>query len=187
MRNGKPIILKKYKTFEKYYRVGRAVGLDTEGREISFVPEKADIDLHNSCYWYNARISRHYTVENRVNDQQPPDDLICTSALTLGLVSALAEAKKQISTYDWQTLRRSRKIACQDGLLGECDRVRLNKLALQMLFIARLGLLQRGLGEEKFLEPLENRLCEFSCPADQAIQLFQNGGIQTLISKWKLD
>ncbi len=56
-----------------------------------------------------------------------------------------------------------------------------------MLSIARLGLLQRGLGEEKFLEPLENRLCEFSCPADQAIQFFQNGGIQTLISKWKLD
>ncbi|MGD2094089.1 MAG: hypothetical protein PVH77_03680 [Phycisphaerales bacterium] len=185
LRNGKPIILKKYKTFEEYYRLVRAVGLDTEGREISFVPEKADIDLHNSCYWYNARISRHYTVENRVNDQQPPNDLICISALTLGLISALAEAKKHISTHDWQALRTSRNIACRDGLLATNGGIRLSKLALRMLYIARKGLLRRGLGEEKFLEPLETRLCELSCPADKARKLFRDGGINALINTLK--
>jgi len=185
-RNGKPIILDKYRTFEEYYKVGRAVGLDIEGREVSFIPEKSDIELHNSCYWYNARISRYYTIENRVNDQQPPDELICISALTLGLVSALPKAIKEISGYDWETLRRTRESACRHGLLGRVGDIRLNKLALRMLFIARQGLLRRGLGEERFLKPLEKRLCEFSCPADRASHLFRNDGVQALLETWKL-
>jgi gamma-glutamylcysteine synthetase len=185
MRNGKPIILQKYKTFDEYYRTGRAVGIDATGKEISFTPEKSDIDLHNSCYWYNARISRYYTVENRVNDQQPPDALLSISALTLGLISALAEAKEELASYDWQTLRQMRQIACQYGLHGRKDSIRLIRLALRMLIIARLGLLRRGLGEEKFLAPLEERLCDFECPADQAADLFSNGGVGMLVEKWK--
>lgn len=185
VRNGKPIILKKYRTFDEFYRAARAVGIDTDGKEVSFIPEKADIDLHNACYWYNARISRYYTVENRVNDQQPPDDLICISALTLGLVSALTEAKKEIATYDWQTLRVMREVACKHGLLGGDGGIRLTRLALRMLFIARQGLLRRGLGEESFLAPLEKRLCQFSCPADRAANLFRRGGVQALVDTWK--
>lgn len=184
-RNGKPIILKKYKTFDEYYKKVRAVGIDADGKEVSFTPEKSDIDLHNSCYWYNARISRYYTVENRVNDQQPPDALLCVSALTLGLISALAEAKEELSSYDWQTLRQMRQIACQYGLHGRKDTIRLIRLALRMLIIARLGLLRRGLGEEKFLKPLEKRLCDFECPADQAADLFRNGGVSMLVEEWK--
>jgi gamma-glutamylcysteine synthetase len=186
VRNGKPIILHKYKTFKRYYQTSRAVGINTDGKEVSLTPEKSDIDLHNSCYWYNARISRYYTVENRVNDQQPPDALVSISALTLGLVSALDEAKEEISSYDWQTLRQMRDIACQHGLRGRKDTIRLVRLALRMLVIARLGLLRRGLGEEKFLKPLEERLCDFECPANQAADIFRNGGASALVKKWKL-
>jgi gamma-glutamylcysteine synthetase len=185
VRNGKPIILQKYKTFDEYYRTGRAVGIDTDDKEISFTPEKCDIDLHNSCYWYNSRISRYFTVENRVNDQQPPDALLSVSALTLGLVSALAEAKEEISLYDWQTLRQMREIACQYGLDGGKDTMRLVRLALRMLIIARLGLLRRGFGEEKFLGSLEERLCSFECPADRAADIFRDGGAGALVNKWK--
>jgi gamma-glutamylcysteine synthetase len=185
-RHGKPIILQKYETFNEYYQTGRAVGIDADGKEVSFAPEKSDIDLHNSCYWYSARISRHYTVENRVNDQQPPDALLCISALTLGLVSALPEATNEVSSYEWETLRQMREVACQHGLLGRVGEVRLSKLALRMLFLARQGLLRRGLGEEEFLEPLEERLCNFECPADQAADLFRGGGASMLVDKWKL-
>jgi glutamate--cysteine ligase len=185
VRNGKPIILQKYKTFDEYYRAGRAVGTDKDNKEVSFTPDKSDIDLHNSCYWYNSRISRYYTVENRVNDQQPPDALLSVSALTLGLVSALAEAKDEISLYDWQTLRQMREIACQHGLDGKKNTIRLVRLALRMLVIARLGLLRRGLGEEKYLAPLEERLCSFECPADRAADIFEDGGAGALVNKWK--
>lgn len=186
VRNGKPIVLQKYRTFNEYYQTSRAVGINTDNKEISFTPDKTDIDLHNSCYWYNSRISRYYTVENRVNDQQPPDALLSASALTLGLVTTLAEAKEEISLYDWQTLRQMRQIACQYGLHSRKDTVPLIRLALRMLIIARLGLLRRGLGEEKFLIPLEERLCNFECPADKAAKIFIEGGISTLVNKWKL-
>jgi gamma-glutamylcysteine synthetase len=185
-RAGRPIVLKRYKTFAEYFRAGRAVGIDPQGKEVSFVPKKDDIDLHSTCYWYNARLSRYYTVENRVNDQQPPHALVCIAALTLGLVSALREAKRRLSLYDWQTLRAAREAACRDGLSGEVDKIRLNELAGEMLHIARRGLVRRGLGEERFLEPLQKRISEVGCPADQASRLFQDGGIENLLTTWKI-
>jgi gamma-glutamylcysteine synthetase len=186
LRNGKPIILEGYKTFAEYYKLARAVGRDIKGREVSFMPEESDIDIHNSCYWYNARISRYFTVENRVNDQQPPDALICIAAVTLGLVSALSEAKKALSCYDWEMLREAREVACRRGPLGKIGDTQLSTIARTMLDTARRGLLCRGLGEEKFLEPLEKRLSEFSCPADRAEDLFEKGGIDALVNTWKL-
>jgi gamma-glutamylcysteine synthetase len=185
-RNGKPIILERYATFEEYYKLGRAVGRDTQGQEISFVPEESDINLHNSCYWYNARISRYFTVENRVNDQQPPDALICIAAVTLGLVSALSEAKAVLSSYNWEFLRKTREIACRRGLLSGADEIQLVPVALQMWAIAHQGLLRRDLGEERFLEPLERRLRDLECPADQARDLFANGGVDALVETWRL-
>jgi len=184
-RNGKPIILERYGTFEEYYKLGRAVGRDTRGQEVSFVPEESDIDIHNSCYWYNARISRYFTVENRVNDQQPPDALLCMAAVTLGLVSALSQAKAVLSSYDWQMLREAREIACRRGLLSRAGEIQVVPIALRMWDIAHQGLVRRGLGEERFLEPLERRLSSFECPADQARDLFANGGIDALIDAWR--
>jgi len=186
LRNGKPIILEGYKTFAEYYKLARAVGRDIKGREVSFMPEESDIDIHNSCYWYNARISRYFTVENRVNDQQPPDALICIAAATLGLVSALSKAKKELSCYNWEMLREAREIACRRGPLGKIGDTQLSTIAGTMLDTARQGLLSRGLGEEKFLQPLEKRLSEFSCPADRAEDLFEKGGIDALVNTWKL-
>jgi gamma-glutamylcysteine synthetase len=187
VRNGNPIVLEKYETFEEYYRLGRAVGRDTREQEVSFVPDEGDIDIHNSCYWYNARISRYFTVENRVNDQQPPDALLCIAAMTLGLVSVLSEAKAVLSSYDWEILREAREVACREGLLGKVgDREdELALIALRMWALARQGLIRRGLGEEKFLDPLERRLHASKCPADRAENLFESGGIDALLDKWR--
>ncbi len=185
-RVGKPIVLTRYRTFEEYYQSGRAVGLDPDGREISLVPQKTDIDVHSTCYWYNARLSRYYTVENRVNDQQPPDDLICIAALTLGLVSALPEAKEELARYDWEKLRAAREAACRDALKGRVDGIHLANLAERMLTLARLGLRRRGLGEECFLKPLEERLRKQTCPADNAARLFERGGIDALMTDRRL-
>jgi len=186
MRDKKPVILNEYESFDEYFSSGKATGLNTEGKKIPLVPKNSDIDLHNSCYWYNARISRYYTVENRVNDQQPPEELVCISALTLGLISALEQAGKELSNYDWPQLRCTRDVACRQGLLGRIGNLELKKLALRMLFIAREGLLQRGLGEEIFLEPLQRRICNLTCPADKAEQMFQQGGAKTLVEKCRI-
>jgi gamma-glutamylcysteine synthetase len=185
-REGRPLVLTKYQTFADYYRAPRAIGIDNEGREVDFVPEKDDIDLHSTCYWYNARLSHYYTVENRVCDEQPPDDLITIAALTLGLLSALPEAWEELASLDWQALRESREAACRDGLDGEAEGLRLLDLAQKLVGLAGLGLRRRGLGEERFLDPLERRILEKQCPADEARHFFETGGIDELLRRRKL-
>ena len=58
---------------------------------------------------------------------------------------------------------------------------RIASLAGRLLELARLGLGRRGLGEERFLEPLEERLKSGRCPSDDAVELFQGGGAERLV------
>ena len=185
-RDGMPVILRDYPTFAAYYACERAKGYDVDGREVAVVPEPADIDLHSTCYWFNARLSRYYTVENRTNDQQPPDDLLCVPALTLGLISSLAECVEALRSYSWDELRAARPAACRQGLAGAVGGRPLTDFAAGMLALARLGLERRERGEEVLLEPLERRLRDRCCPADEAAELFRSGGIASLIEARKL-
>jgi gamma-glutamylcysteine synthetase len=181
-RDGRPIVLSRYGTFEEYYSTREAVGVDLNGSETRVTPESADIDVHSTCYWHSARLSHYYTVENRANDQQPPHDLLSIPALTLGLVSALPQASRVVASYDWDALRASRESACASALEGRAHGLRLLDLARTMLDLARLGLSSRGLGEESFLAPLEQRLSRRMSPADEAAQLFHEGGIEALVT-----
>ncbi|MEA3366014.1 MAG: glutamate-cysteine ligase family protein, partial [Candidatus Hydrogenedentes bacterium] len=115
-RYGTPIILKNYDSFLDYAADGSAWGYDPNEERVPLEPSMKDLDTHNSCYWYNARISRYYTVENRVCDQQPPEDLLCPAALTLGLVEARKEAWEELEAYDWNLLRTARVEACKKGI-----------------------------------------------------------------------
>jgi len=107
--------------------------------------------------------------------------------MTLGLVSALPEAKAVLSSYSWELLREAREVACREGLLGKVgdQEDELGLIALRMWALARQGLIRRGLGEEKFLDPLERRLHASTCPADRAENLFESGGIDALLDKWR--
>ncbi len=180
-RDGTPIVLTQYETFAEYYDLVMAEGCDLDGNALQFAPAPEDLDLHNSCYWYTARISRYFTVENRVFDQQPPDALLAPAALTLGLVSALGEAEEELRQYGWDALRAARESACRDALAGHVDGRPLADAARGMLAVARDGLKRRKLGEERFLEPLEARLKTARCPADDVAERFGAGGMAALI------
>lgn len=181
-REEKPIIVdKQYQSFEELYSADTAVGYELSGQERTFSPTESDFDLHNTCYWYNARISRYYTVENRVNDQQPPEDLLCIAALTLGLVSIAGQADEEIASYDWELLRDMREAACRDGMDGRVGDVNTADLAGTMLDLAHRGLVMRGLGEECFLAPLYRRLEQHTNPAEAAAHIFQTEGMERLL------
>jgi len=180
-RGGKPVVLTDYDSFADYYSRRKASGRSVSGEEIELTPAPEDIDVHSTCYWYNARVSRYYTVENRANDQQPPGELLCIAALTLGLVCALPESEEEILSYDWQHLRRAREAACESGLDAEENGVDIKTLARRMVSLAENGLRKRGLGEQQFLEPFRKRLAANQCPADGARALFENGGIEELV------
>jgi gamma-glutamylcysteine synthetase len=186
-REGVPIGLLSYDSFYDYYRTGAgAVGVDPEGRPVELTPHAGDIDQHGTFYWYNARISRYYTLENRVNDQQPPEDLPCIAALTLGLMSALDEAEAVVRARDWEALAAARTEACRHGIHGSVDGLSLAETAAEMLDAAEEGLKRRGLGEEGYLAPLRERLKRKVCPADTAEEIFRAGGMELLVRQRRI-
>jgi gamma-glutamylcysteine synthetase len=185
-RGGVPITLERYGSFRDYFADPNPVGRGPDGREVALRPEPDDIDVHSTCYWWNARLSRYQTVENRLNDQQPAGALVCASAVTLGLLSALDEATEQLAAWDWGELRRLREAACRDGLRGGADGLSCRAVAGAVLDIAERGLKRRGRGEERFLDPLERRLEQGRIPAEDAAGTVRNGGIEGLVSERSL-
>ena len=185
-RSGQPILLPEFAAFRDYYSSDKATGQSLQGEIVPLVPKPDDIRVHNSCYWYTARISQYFTVENRVFDQQPPDELESAAALTLGLVSAASAAWEELSRYSWNSLRQAREVACRDGLEGSTDEFTMVELAGRMLQIADDGLSQRRLGEEKYLEPLRENLRRRSCPAVRARSIFDESGISGIVAQLAL-
>lgn len=185
-RDGEPLGLPGYHSFFDYYRQAQAEAVDGAGNRVQVRPEPADIDQHGTFYWYNARISRYYTLENRVNDQQPPDDLLCIAALTLGLAEALDASSEELRAHDWDDLRRSRVAACQQGLQGRVDGLALADLAGRLVDVAEQGLKRRGRGEQEYLAPLRQRLRSGRNPADEARAVYERGGIPALLEAQRI-
>jgi len=46
MRDGKPVVLKRYNSFNEYFNDKNATGIDMHGQEVSLRPEDTDFDLH---------------------------------------------------------------------------------------------------------------------------------------------
>ncbi len=186
-REGTPIVLTRYSSFTDYYKTGEeAEGEDFAGQEVGLSPSFEDFALQQTFCWHTARISRYGTVENRVNDQQPPNELLCVAALTLGLTEALPEAMEELSAWDWGILQQARLAACKRGLDEADGAVDVHLLATRMLSIAERGLRKRALSEERFLETLKRRLKRRECPADSARRAFETGGIGTLVETRRL-
>ena len=183
MRDDKPVVLTRYGSFKEYFCSGKAFGVDADGREIAVTTEPSDFDLHSTCYWYNARISRYYTVENRVNDQQPPDSLITIPALTLGLVTAADESWEELCSRDWSMHRQARDEACRNGLAVSLQSCENSEYAERMVALACLGLKKRGRGEDAFLEPLYTRLAKRQSPADEVRSIFCKNGLAGLVEE----
>ncbi|AFY55320.1 gamma-glutamylcysteine synthetase [Rivularia sp. PCC 7116] len=180
-RNENPILISHYPTFADYYDCSPATGKYLSGEEVVVYPEAKDIKLHNSFYWFTARISRYFTVENRLCDQQVPGDLACPAALSLGLLKALPEAQEELNQFQWSTLKLMREAAMRKGLDAKVEGIALADMAGRMLELATLGLERRGLGEEVYLEPLQQRLTSKQNPAMEASEIFSQGGIKALI------
>ncbi|MEJ2696765.1 MAG: hypothetical protein P8013_08955 [Candidatus Sulfobium sp.] len=159
----------------------KVCGLTADGREIKMREEPGDVDQHFTFFWHNARISRYYTLENRVNDQQPPGEIMVVPALTLGLMDNLEKAGELVDSHPWEALREMRTLAARSGLKAEAGGVKAAEVASDMVSIAEEGLKRRGMGEEEYLAPLRVRLEKMCCPADHAARVFRTEGVRGLI------
>lgn len=181
-REAGPVAIKNPMAMKDFLRADSVEATTLDGQTVRVQPDPKDVGLHNSCYWFNARLSRYFTVENRVFDQQPPDAMLAPAAMTLGLAAACEEANDKLRAYDWDTLRAARVAAYRDGLRAETNGMALHDLAKQAVELAHIGLDKRGKNEAEFLEPFEQRLAKGqNNPADDAAAIFDCDGAAALV------
>ncbi len=187
VREGRCLGIFRYGSFTEYYQAGEnAQGEDEKGSAVPLVPQYADLNRHYTFCWHDARLSEYFTLENRVNCQQPPGEELCVTALTLGLLENLPEARALVEAYPWELLRELHDAAVKHGPRARAGGTGVLKLAQRMLEISSRGLKSRGQGEETFLEPLWKRLREGRCPADDACAVAERDGIAGLVEKYSI-
>jgi gamma-glutamylcysteine synthetase len=180
-RDGEPVMLPSCRTFAEFSQADRAVGRKADGQSVQVTPRLEDVELHLTFCWHNARLSRYWTLENRVNCQQPPSSLLAVGALTLGLAERLPEARELVDGYDWGDLRAARVDAMRRGLYAQVGDEPMTSLCAAMLQIASNGLRARGEKEQSYLAPLWRRVSRAECPADSAARRFRRHGMEGLL------
>lgn len=187
MREGQSLGIYRYPRFRDYYDASDgAFALTAGGQEVTVSPQVEDIDLHDTFNWYACRFSHYGTVENRANCQQPPEAILSLPALTLGLVENLERSWDYLAGFDWELLRNMRVAALRDGPMASLGDVRALDMSRKMLSLAREGLLVRGKGEQRYLDPLWERLEKRSCPAMECREIYIGGGMGSLVQRYSL-
>jgi gamma-glutamylcysteine synthetase len=198
-REGIPVALPCCPTFSDFYFCShnneqcqqgmtqeKRCGLTADGDTVEISHEEHDFSQHFTFFWHNARLSRYYTLENRINDQQPPDELMTIPALTLGIMENLDDAVNLINDYSWEFLKESRLQAARFGLDAQVQGKPVSELSQSIVEIADKGLKKRGLGEENFLTPLKERLELGFCPADIAARIFKEQGPEEFVKIFRI-
>ena len=198
-RNGVPVALPYCRTFSDFFVCNqngaqcrrkdegeRDCGTTVTGEGVEITAEYGDLDQHFTFFWHSARLSRYYTLENRINDQQPPGEMLCIPALTLGIMENLKEGVALINSYPWEVLRKMRVQSARYGLDARVEGREVREIAREMVGVAEEGLSDRGLGEEVYLEPLIQRLAGDFCPADRAAEVFRTQGPKGFVESFRV-
>ena len=120
------------------------------------------------------------TVEFRSVCTQPIKDSMTVAAFHLGLKNKLGELEELISNDDiiyhkGYTASELRKLLVCDDLPSFIDKDELCRLTKETVDLARDGLKERGIGEEKFLKPLYLRIKKHTNPGKTIIESLQKG------------
>lgn len=155
---------------------------NTQGDSLLLTPAPEDISAQWGLAWFDARMQPMYgTVEERCACQQPPSAPMAPAALTLGLVENLAGLRDVADALTGEQWRELREFACRDGMRISHPDADVPLLIKQLVDAAYAGLVSRQRGEEKFLEPLYERVRLRRHPGADAEQLFLAGGAAAIV------
>lgn len=120
------------------------------------------------------------TVEFRSVCTQPIKDSMCVAAFHLGLKDKLNELEELINNdkiiyHKGYTAGELRKLLIQDEIPSFIDKQGICKLSKSIVDLSAIGLEERGLGEEVFIEPLYERIKKHTNPGKDIIKSMHNG------------
>lgn len=130
---------------------------DLSGQLVRLQPEVADLQHHRSYHY--QELTKRGTLEFRSICTQPLEATFAPAAFHLGLLTnldaleTLLDGHSFFATYgrDYAQLRKQ----FSKRLLEPKEKEAIEILSQQLVSCAKEGLLQRGLGEEVYLQPLE--------------------------------
>jgi glutamate--cysteine ligase len=150
-------------------------------------PILADWELQLSAIFTAVRLKR--VIEIRCCDSTPPGTQMAGPAFWTGLLYHPASLDGVLALMapfgsDWYGLQWA---ACLDGLQAQAgNAVSMRDLAVELVGLARAGLLARGLGEERYLAPAEEWADSGRQPARQALEDFERGGLAAVLERDRL-
>ncbi len=162
-----------------------AIGQNLKGKKIVVQPHKKDIHYLNTFCYFNARlVPKHGTVESRMCCQQPPNETLTPTAVTLGILENLEEAVELMELFPRETWKKIRMDAARYTFDTKVNGISIIEVLRRFLDIAARGLAKRKLGETVFLQPLYERLKRQKSPADDAIAIFKEQGIKGFLAQY---
>ncbi len=137
-------------------------------------PTLSDWADHLTTVFPEARVKKY--IEMRGADAGSRGHMLALPAFWTGLLydpSALDAAWDLVRGLDGATREGLRVAASEAALAGEAGGVRLADLAAQAVAFSRAGLAARGLGEERWLAPLEDSLARGRTQADDLLAAWE--------------
>lgn len=143
-----------------------------------FTPRTEDIEYLRTFKFID--LTFRGTIEFRSICCQPIKDSLCVAAFHLGLIRRVEELAQifehdRILYHHGYTAGELRKMLVRRELPDFIDKDGLYALARQIVDLAYDGLAQRGLNEEKLLEPLYQRIEARTSPARKILDMKNSG------------
>jgi gamma-glutamylcysteine synthetase len=189
-RNGKYLNFPPVNILE-YFTRDKLTGEYTENGEhilMEFQPQPDDIAYLRTFKFED--LTYRGTIEYRSACCQPIGDVMTVAAFHLGLQGKVKELRKLLDSdvslyHHGYNAAELRKQFVRKELPSTVDRDALYDLVSKVLDLCREGLSERGRGEEKYLEPLYQRINNRTNPAKEMLRRLQNGeSMETIIKSY---
>lgn len=178
-------VLNKSTLYDFMFGSSPIVAQTIEGNIIHTRPQATDLHYFNTFCYFDARLVPQYgTIESRVSCQQPPQETLAPTALTLGILENLDAATQLMHLFAPATWQQLRQDAGKHTLEAHIQGQSIVPLLEQYLDIAVQGLKQRNLGEEVFLQPLYQRLQQQQAPATVGAHIFEQQGVEAFLDHY---
>ncbi len=132
--------------------------------------------------WLGDNLAYKY-LEIRPVSTQLPEEQLTMPAFALGIMEHLGEAEKLLSTQPWDFWRAMRVQAYTEGMDGQVGGVPIGEYLVPFYEIALKGLQKRGVGEERYLLPLSERIKNHITPTEIAEKALREGSQQGLLER----
>lgn len=146
--------------------------------DITFTPQPNDIQYLRTFKFQD--LTYRGTIEFRSCCCQPISDTMTVSAFHIGLLERLKELttllnNDEVLYHHGYSTSELRNLLNEKHIPTFVDKSKLSQELIQILDIAKDGLISRGFDEERFLEPLYIRAESLTNPARELVKGLQNG------------